>query len=131
MFSDPWICDECQLEIAVGMFHGRGYLARFLVCRSCGTVHAIEETADDRLLSMPGPYFREPGSDQLQADEDGNTFVTITWCPFNWTPVDGSSPNDISGIHCTHCDATNLTEEWDDKSNCPSCNAPMHRKFNR
>ena len=131
MFSDPWRCKECRLEIGLGLSHGRGYDARLFACRSCGTSHAIENSIENqnRLLHLPEPYFADPDDGKLKADTNGNTYITFMWMPFNWPHVEGEFfEKDIENMACTYCSAVELTTEWTQHDQCPSCGGDMQRK---
>ena len=127
MFSDPWLCRKCKLEIGVGAAHGRGFDATLFSCRSCGTGHAIENSINhsNHLRHMPGPFFREPITDP----EYGKTYVTISWMPFNWPSVEGEFlEEEISSLACRYCNAVDLTDKWTSNDPCPSCGGQMQRK---
>ena len=103
-----WECEFCHLSFMVGWYHyhdfSRGYAAKtHLVCKYCGTMHAIEhaitlgvrakaedsvtvmdhppEQQPDRLLSQPEPLFVDIDRRERAAKTDKYLDLVIETIP--------------------------------------------------
>lgn len=126
-----YLCESCGLVFSVGFYAIRSrYPARtLLVCRSCGTVHELQQPLNTknstRLMAQSCPLL-------LNKQPDLPVFAQrLSWTEcslpegFTEKPLQGDEGwrRHFQELTCSHCHQTGtLTERWehDDKS-CPAC----------
>jgi hypothetical protein len=129
---EGWKCTTCRLAFPVGPFIAgdrNGFLTvTLLVCRECGTGHAIEASKRQmRLFHLVEPYFED---DETDSDEPVAGVIHLKWyaSPPNYSEWEGGhdlSAKDFHDVPCVHCGQRALTDRWEEDCPCPQCDAAM------
>lgn len=124
-----YFCESCGLVFSVGLYATRSrYPARtLLVCRSCGTVHELQQPLNTknstRLMAQSCPLV-------LEEKPDLPVFTRrLSWneCSlpegFSEKPLHDDEGWICQELTCSHCHQTGtLTERWErDDKKCPAC----------
>ena len=133
-----WKCTNCRLAFPGGWFHywigaSPYWAATLLVCRGCGTAHAIEHsnekpTFKDRLFHAGKPFI-DDDEPAISYDEDGNV-LTMKWYRAppvlsNWPGGSDLTTDKIAELACVHCGGNSLTDRWEENWPCPRCASEM------
>src|SRR5215469_10327941 len=102
--------------------------ATLLVCRQCGTAHAIEHNepeCKDRLFSFGKPMFDDDDKPRSWTDESGAMW--LKWYPpfSDWPVGDDLATDKIAEMNCAYCGGNSLTYCWEKSWPCPSCGSEM------
>lgn len=122
-----YYCERCGLVFSTGVFGVRSRYPgrRFLVCRSCGTCHQLQEPMNQkhplRFLALSGPLVRK----------DKPSRPTLLNRNLKWRLLDvpmsqlesSVASEDFAGIACSSCQSLgSLTGEWKPgEKRCPKC----------
>jgi hypothetical protein len=130
-----WKCTICRLVFPVGWFHyslassGPYGAAILLVCKGCGTAHAIERAdsksgCKDRFFSLREPYT----DDELPPSSysEDRSFLTIKWYMgpphvSDWAGGEEVTTAGFTDLTCVYCHREALSDTWDERDPCPRC----------
>ena len=138
---DFWKCTNCRLAFILGWFRYSleatpYWSATFLVCRQCGTAHAIghsstEAICKDGFFNLGGPLFDE---DNPTASSDESRDVIRLYEPIdvsNWPGGSDLVTDNIAELTCAHCGGDSLTNRWEKSWPCPSCGSEIKSGHHR
>ena len=135
---EAWKCTDCRLAFPVGWFHyGLGsspyLIATLLVCRECGTAHAVQHSNDkprfnDRLFHLGEPFLDD--DEPAASSDEGGIAITLKWYRgppvlSDWNGGGEAEPNSGAEFACVHCGQQALTDRWDATQPCPRCQGAM------
>lgn len=135
---EAWKCTKCRLAFPVGWFHyglgGSPYgSATLLVCRKCGTAHAVQHSSGkprsiDRLFQLGEPFLDD--EEPAASYDEGQSAITLKWYRgppvfSDWNLEADAPPSSINELACVHCGQRSLTDRWDATQPCPRCNGAM------
>ncbi|HEV3342557.1 MAG TPA: hypothetical protein VG125_19450 [Pirellulales bacterium] len=131
---DSWKCTNCQLAFQAGWFyHGASPYcgATMLVCRQCGTAHAIEHSkkkpaVKDRFFHLGKPLHDDP--ETSGEGPEGVLMLNSHQGPPLLSDWDGGSElatDNFAELTCVYCGSDSLTDRWEESWRCPGCRGEM------